>query len=313
MLSVNKGDPEWTQTHGKDQKYRMKFNGRYLYCSCLGWKYKKSPRETRVCRHIAEMFPDYVPQNPPPRRSVPKFPKFTSQTNVHNVPNITDYMWSEKYDGVRVHWDGHTLATRTGRIINAPESFLVGLPAIQLDGELWAGYKSRQRVISAMESGDTSGEWNNIKLMAFDIPDDRYFYDMRYESLMASIGIEYASCELVEHFPVESAHQMESVLGTVVAKGGEGIVLRHPSGKYDGKQSSNNGIKVKQVSVGSGRITSKDGETYIVKINLPSKCRGKLIKIRESSYIRTLKKGRNVAFEYRGFTNQSKPQFARFT
>lgn len=33
---------------------------------------------------------------------------------------ITEFLISEKYDGVRAVWDGTSLHTRAGRVINAP-------------------------------------------------------------------------------------------------------------------------------------------------------------------------------------------------
>ena len=44
---------------------------------------------------------------------------------------------SEKFDGVRVFWDGRKLHTRQGRELHVPESWSSQLPQIALDGELW--------------------------------------------------------------------------------------------------------------------------------------------------------------------------------
>ena len=37
---------------------------------------------------------------------------------------LADYWVSEKYDGVRGYWDGHTLRTRGGETVAAPAWFL---------------------------------------------------------------------------------------------------------------------------------------------------------------------------------------------
>jgi DNA ligase-1 len=55
------------------------------------------------------------------------------------APNIdvSKYLVSEKYDGVRAVWDGSVLRFRSGNVVNAPRWFLSKLPATPLDGELW--------------------------------------------------------------------------------------------------------------------------------------------------------------------------------
>ena len=53
------------------------------------------------------------------------------------------YLVSEKLDGVRAIWDGQSLKTRSGRVINAPAWFVDALPALALAGGLWI---ARQRV-----------------------------------------------------------------------------------------------------------------------------------------------------------------------
>ena len=44
---------------------------------------------------------------------------------------------TEKYDGVRVYWDGSAFYSRQGRKIKAPEFITNKMPNIALDGELW--------------------------------------------------------------------------------------------------------------------------------------------------------------------------------
>ena len=51
--------------------------------------------------------------------------------------DVSQYLVSEKYDGVRALWDGKALHTRAGRLIAAPAWFTKGFPKTALDGELW--------------------------------------------------------------------------------------------------------------------------------------------------------------------------------
>ena len=50
--------------------------------------------------------------------------------------DLRDWWVSEKYDGVRAHWDGRQLRTRGGERIAAPPWFTAGWPALPMDGEL---------------------------------------------------------------------------------------------------------------------------------------------------------------------------------
>ena len=49
-----------------------------------------------------------------------------------------DGWWmSEKYDGVRLYWDGSQFYSRSGDKVNVPDSLKNTMPNISLDGELW--------------------------------------------------------------------------------------------------------------------------------------------------------------------------------
>ena len=67
----------------------------------------------------------------------------------------TQYLVSEKYDGVRAVWDGATLRFRSGRTVPAPAWFTARLPAQPLDGELWLA--RGQFEIEAAKVG--GGDW----------------------------------------------------------------------------------------------------------------------------------------------------------
>ena len=47
---------------------------------------------------------------------------------------------TEKYDGIRVYWDGTQCFSRQGTKIKIPASLKNQLPSIALDGELWYKY-----------------------------------------------------------------------------------------------------------------------------------------------------------------------------
>src|SRR5690554_4407467 len=64
----------------------------------------------------------------------------------HEGIDPAPYWVSEKYDGVRARWDGRALMLRGGGVIAAPDWFTAALPAETLDGELWMGRRSFDRL-----------------------------------------------------------------------------------------------------------------------------------------------------------------------
>ena len=51
--------------------------------------------------------------------------------------DVSAYLVSEKFDGVRAIWTGTEFVTRKGNVIHAPSWFISPLPNTWLDGELW--------------------------------------------------------------------------------------------------------------------------------------------------------------------------------
>jgi DNA ligase-1 len=51
--------------------------------------------------------------------------------------NPTGWWMTEKYDGMRLYWNGTTFYTRQGNVVIAPEFITMQLPNIPLDGEIW--------------------------------------------------------------------------------------------------------------------------------------------------------------------------------
>lgn len=119
--------------------------------------------------------------------------------------HVAGWYLSEKLDGMRAFWDGGAsrgmpkaevawantgkderyvtppmatgLWSRYGNVIHAPDWWLDSLPAIPLDGELYAGFGFRQdlmRVVKKIEPGD----WSKVKFHCFDMPSyDTVFAD----------------------------------------------------------------------------------------------------------------------------------------
>ena len=85
--------------------------------------------------------------------------------------DLTAFLVSEKYDGVRAWWDGQQLRFRSGDPLAAPAWFLARLPAQPLDGELWLGRGTFQKLVGALRrSQPLDSAWRQIQYMVFDLP-----------------------------------------------------------------------------------------------------------------------------------------------
>ena len=112
---------------------------------------------------------------------------------------IGGWWWSEKLDGMRAFWDGGVtrgmpksevpwantdkdsryvdiqvssgLWSRYGNVIHAPDPWLDKLPRnVLLDGELYAGHKRHQSLMSIVKDIIPGPGWDDVSFMAFDSP-----------------------------------------------------------------------------------------------------------------------------------------------
>ena len=137
------------------------------------------------------------------------------------------FLVSEKYDGVRAHWDGQRLRTRGGNAIVAPGWFTERLPRVALDGELWGGRGRFQALSGAVRRGSPRDEeWQRITYMAFDLPGAPGPFSARAERLAAlAQQTQWPGFQAVEQRSVPSRAALQRWLDEVLAGGGEGLML----------------------------------------------------------------------------------------
>jgi DNA ligase-1 len=145
-----------------------------------------------------------------------------------------DYWVSEKLDGVRAYWDGSQLFFRSGRPVNAPAWFTRGLPAIPLDGELWMGRGSFERLSGIVRKAEpVDEEWREVRYMLFELPGGEGDFSTRKDRLRQFVEAARIPWLLaVEQFRVADRKALLARLEAVVAGGGEGLVLHRASAGY---------------------------------------------------------------------------------
>ncbi len=141
--------------------------------------------------------------------------------------NPADFLVSEKLDGVRAWWDGQVLRFRSGRLIVAPAWFIAALPKTPLDGELWMGRGSFDRVSGATRKTiPVDAEWREVRYMVFDIPGASGSFAERAQrmaALVATAGVPWL--QAVGQQRISDHLALQALLKKTAGEGGEGLVL----------------------------------------------------------------------------------------
>src|SRR5947207_273585 len=103
---------------------------------------------------------------------------------------------SEKLDGVRAFWDGERLLSRNGKVLNIPPHFTCTFPKKELDGELWMGKQTLEKLLSLLNSDWNDEDWHSVHYGIFDIPNSRAPYEDRMKELQQ---LTLPSCASIVH------------------------------------------------------------------------------------------------------------------
>ncbi|TAG82369.1 MAG: DNA ligase [Burkholderiales bacterium] len=187
-----------------------------------------------------------APSGTPPTASLPvsssAAPKDAPRILLANVlaPHIdvTQYLVSEKYDGVRAIWDGTTLRFRSGRTLIAPTWFTERLPARALDGELWIA-RGRFDEVSAIVRRETpiNDEWQRVSYMIFELPQATENEGLTFAERVSEIATlvaatNFAPLKAVPQYRVKDRVELKRALDRVVRAGGEGLMLHRADARY---------------------------------------------------------------------------------
>ena len=235
--------------------------------------------------------------------------------------DVTRYLVSEKLDGVRGIWDGEILRFRSGKEINAPRWFLDGLPKRSLDGELWMGRGTFERLSGVVRREiPDDAEWRQVRYMIFELPGASGTFRERAEAMrQIARRANVTWLHEIEQFSVVDRNSLQKHLKEVVKAGGEGLVLHRADALYETGRSDTL-LKVKLWD---------DAEAVVIGY-LPGK--GKYAGVMGALRVRTSDgrefrlgsgfsdeqrryppvPGTTVTYRYRGLTNAGLPRFASF-
>lgn len=141
----------------------------------------------------------------------------------------TGLLMGEKYDGIRVLWNGKELISRAGKPLKAPHFFTEGLPKTFLDGELWVGRNKFESLISITRT-KKEDPWVDLTYIVFDTPQVQQPFEARLDSIKKLSLPKHV--KVAEYIKCTGRSHMKQYLQSILDGGGEGIVLRKPGSLY---------------------------------------------------------------------------------
>lgn len=238
-----------------------------------------------------------------------------------NQVDVTQYLVSEKLDGVRAVWDGRRLRFRSGKSIHAPAWFVDALPAQPLDGELWIGRGSFERVSGIVrKETPIDAEWHQVRYMVFELPGAPGSFRQRVDQISQLVHqANVPWLQRIDQATVSDLNELQQWLAKVLAAGGEGLMLHRADAVYETGRSDTL-LKLKPWldaeaevighSAGKGRHTGRlgalqvrtpEGKTFLLGTGFSDAQRQNPPPI-----------GARVTYRYRELTRTGLPRFASF-
>jgi len=148
--------------------------------------------------------------------------------------DVTQYWVSEKFDGVRAQWDGHSLRFRGGGVVPAPTWFTAGFPAVPLDGELWIARGQFDALSGTVrKTGPIDAEWRQVRYLVFELPGAAGSFSERIQhlqTLVAQTAVPWL--QAVKQSRVADRTALLQQLDAVLRAGGEGLMLHRADAPY---------------------------------------------------------------------------------
>jgi DNA ligase-1 len=238
-----------------------------------------------------------------------------------NQVDVSQYLVSEKLDGVRAIWDGQTLRFRSGRQISAPKWFLDGLPIAQLDGELWTGRGTFERLSGVVRKEvPDAAEWRQVRYMIFELPGAPGTFRERVDAMRRIVReADVPWLREIGQFSVVNRSSLQKRLNEVVKAGGEGLMLHRADALYETGRSATL-LKVKPWDdaeavvvghlpgkgkyagmLGALRVRNADGREFSLGTGFSAEQR------RDPPPV-----GATVTYRHRDYTEDGLPRFASF-
>ncbi len=235
--------------------------------------------------------------------------------------SISDYLVSEKYDGVRAIWTGSQLVTRKGHLIHAPAWFTAPLPNVWLDGELWTQRQDFANLSGIVrKSSPIDAQWRTVNYMIFDMPDATLAFNQRFENYKQLVKqLNSSHIKAVEQKYFTDNHQLSLFMDKLIAQGAEGLMLHRATAKHKAGRSDVL-LKLKPYfddeAVVIGYVAGKG--KYKNRVGALKVRNTKGIEFKIGSGLSDLQRtappaiGSTITYKYHGYTKNGLPRFASF-
>ena len=238
--------------------------------------------------------------------------------------DVSQYLVSEKYDGVRAIWDGQVLRFRSGREVPAPAWFIAQLPANPLDGELWLARRKFDELSGIVrKTAPLDDEWRRVNYMIFEMPDadgKLGTFAQRYARIRDVVATaQWPQLRAVEQNRVVDRAELKRRFDAIVKAGAEGLMLHLANAPYVTGRSDVL-LKLKPLldteatvvrhlpgrgkhagRLGALEVKTKDGIVFRLGTGFTDAVRNNPPPI-----------GSTVTYTYREITPAGKPRFASF-
>lgn len=233
----------------------------------------------------------------------------------------TNYLVSEKFDGVRALWDGKELRFRSGRKVEAPRWFLEKLPPTPLDGELWLGrgrFEELSGVVRKAEPQDD--EWRQVSYLVFELPGASGTFVERVARIAAVVAeAHWPQLVAVPQTRVAHRAELQRRLDEVIRKGGEGLMLHLAEAPYQTGRSDvllklkplldTEGVVI-AILPGKGKF---EGRMGALQIQTPEGRQFNLgTGFSDAARANPPAVGTTITYTYRGLTKRGLPRFASY-
>ena len=158
---------------------------------------------------------------------------------VYRQEDVSQWMVSEKLDGVRGIWNGEKLHFRSGKLIHAPKWFTENFPPQPMDGELWMGRGTFDRLSGIVRKKiPDERDWKQVRYMLFELPESSGTFTERIQKMVeltASVKIPWL--QAIPQIHLDSEEALLKMLDEIVKKGGEGLMLHRADSLYHSGRS----------------------------------------------------------------------------
>lgn len=156
--------------------------------------------------------------------------------------NLSSYLMSEKFDGVRGIWNGKEFKTRQGNLIKTPPFFTQNFPNFALDGELWIARAKFDEISALVRTNDSNESlWQKVSYKVFDVPNACEEFKLypctlknRLKVLEQYLQTNSSSyIQIIPQIPIKDKKHLKDFYENIIKNQGEGVVIRKNNAPYE--------------------------------------------------------------------------------